>query len=79
MLRKAAKDKINHIITKVISMVSRDTLEVVKIIRFLRERGINMHLENEKLSSIITDKEFEITLRSMLTHDENRNISENIQ
>ncbi len=79
MLRKAAKGKIDYIITKSISRVSRDTLEVLKIIRFLRERGINMHFENEKLDSINADKEFEITLRSMLAQDESRNTSENIQ
>ena len=79
MLRKAAKGKINYIITKSISRVSRDTLEVLKIIRFLRERGINMHFENEKLDTINVDKEFEITLRGMLAQDESRNTSENIQ
>ena len=79
MLRKAAKGKIDYIITKSISRVSRDTPEVLKIIRFLRERGINMHFENENLDSINTDKEFEITLRGMLAQDESRNTSENIQ
>jgi len=79
LLKKAAKGKIDYIITKSISRVSRDTVEVLKIIRFLRERGINMHFENEKLDSIEIDKEFEITLRGMLAQDESRNISENIQ
>ena len=79
MLRKTAKGKIDYIITKSISRVSRDTLEILKIIRFLRERGINMHFENEKLNSIEVDKEFEITLRGMLAQGESQNISENIQ
>ena len=79
LLKKAAKGKIDYIITKSISRVSRDTLEILQIIRFLRERGINMHFENEKLDSIEADKEFEITLRGMLAQDESRNISENIQ
>lgn len=79
LLKKAAKGKIDYIITKSISRVSRDTLEVLKIVRFLRERGINMHFENEKLDSIEVDKEFEITLRGMLAQDESRNTSENIQ
>ncbi|MHB8125392.1 MAG: recombinase family protein [Desulfitobacteriaceae bacterium] len=79
MIGKAAKGKIDYIITKSISRVFRDTLEVLTIIRFLRERGINMHFENENLDSINTDKEFEITLRGMLAQDESRNTSENIQ
>lgn len=79
LLRKAKRGKVDYIVTKSISRVSRDTLELLKIIRFLRERGINMHFENENLDSIKQEKEFEITLRSMLAQDESRNISENIQ
>jgi len=79
MLTKASKGKIDYIITKSISRVSRDTLEILKIIRFLRERGINMYFETEGLDSINVDKEFEITLRGMLAQDESRNTSENIQ
>ena len=79
LLRKAEKGKIDYIIAKSISRVSRDTLEILKIVRFLRERGINMHFENEDLDSIEADKEFEITLRGMLAQDESRNTSENIQ
>lgn len=79
LLIKAKRGKVDYILTKSISRVSRDTLELLKIIRFLRERGINMHFENENLDSMKQDKEFEITLRSMLAQDESRNISENIQ
>lgn len=79
MLKMAAKGKIDYIITKSISRVSRDTVEVLKIVRYLRERSINMYFENESLDSIRLDKEFEITLRSMLAQDESRNTSENIQ
>ncbi len=78
MLKTAAKGKIDYIITKSISRVSRDTVEVLKIVRYLRERSINMYFENENLDSIRLDKEFEITLRSMLAQDESRNTSENI-
>jgi len=79
MLSKAAKGKIDYIITKLVNRVSRDTVELLKIIRLLRERSINMHFENENLDSIRMDKEFEITPRGMLAQDESRNISENIQ
>lgn len=79
MLKIASKGKIDYILVKSISRLSRDTVEVLKIIRFLRERGINMHFENENLDSIRVDQEFEITLRSMLAQEESKNISENIQ
>jgi site-specific DNA recombinase len=52
LLKKATKGKIDYIITKSISRVSRDTLEILQITRFLRERGINMHFENKKLDQL---------------------------
>ncbi len=60
LLKKAKRGKVDYILTKSISRVSRDTLELLKIIRFLRERGINMYFENEDLDSIKQEKEFEI-------------------
>ena len=49
MLKQADKGKIDYILTKSVSRVSRDTLELLNIIRFLKERGISMYFENEKL------------------------------
>lgn len=72
MLKKAEKGKIDYIITKSISRMSGNTLEVLEIIRCLKERGNNMHFENENLDSINVNNEFEITLRGMLAQDESR-------
>ena len=79
MLKKASRGNIDYILVKSISRLSRDTVEALKIVRFLRERGINMHFENENLDSIKLENELEITLRSMLAQEESRNTSENIQ
>lgn len=79
MLEKVSKGQIDYILVKSISRLSRDTLELLKIIRALRERGINMHFETENLDSIKLENELEITLRSMLAQEESKNTSENIQ
>ena len=79
MLKKASKGKIDYILVKSIYRLSIDTVEVLKIVRFLRERGINMHFENENLDSIKLENELEITLRNMLAQEESRKTSENIQ
>lgn len=79
MLKKASKGKIDYILVKFISRLSRDTAEVLKMIRYLRERSINMHFQNENLDSIRLEKELEITLRSMLAQEESENISQNIK
>lgn len=73
MLKKASRGKIDYILVKSISRLSRDTLELLKIIRYLRERGINMHFENENLDSIKLENELEITLRSMFAQEESKN------
>ena len=79
MLEKVYKGQVDYILVKSISRLSRDTLELLKIIRDLRERGINMHFETENLDSIKLENELEITLRSMLAQEESKNTSENIQ
>lgn len=78
MLIKASRGKIDNILVKSISRLSRDSVDVLEIIRYLRERGINMHFENENLDSIKLENELEITLRSMLAQEESKNTSENI-
>ncbi len=79
MLTKAYKGEIDYILVKSISRLSRDIIDVLEIIRSLRERGINMHFENENLDSIKLENELEITLRSMLAQEKSKNTSENIQ
>lgn len=79
MLEKAYKGQIDYILVKSISRLSRDTLELLKTIRALRERGINMYFETENLDSIKFENELEITLRSMLAQEESKNTSENIK
>lgn len=79
MLKKVSRDKVDYVLVKSISRLSRDTLELLKIIRYLRERGINMYFETENLDSIKLENELEITLRSMLAQEESKNTSENIQ
>lgn len=79
MIKNASRGKIDYILVKSSSRLSRDTVDVLEIIRLLRERGINMHFENENLDSIRLDNELEITLRSMLVQQESKNTSENIQ
>lgn len=79
MLEKAYKGQIDYILVKSISRLSRDTLELLKIIRALRERGVNMYFETENLDSIKLENEFEITLRSILAQEESKNTSKNIK
>jgi len=79
MLKKAYKGEIDYIITKSISRLSRNVLDILVIIRGLKERGINIYFENENLNSIDTKKEIDIAFNGALAQEESRNLSENIQ
>lgn len=79
MLKQADKGEIDYILTKSVSRVSRDTLELLNIIRYLKERGISMYFENEKLDSMDSAAESYITLAGAVAQEESSNISDNIQ
>ena len=53
-----------------------DTLEILNIVRYLKERGISMYFENEKLDSMNSEAEAYITLVCAVAQEESRNMSE---
>jgi len=79
MLKKAYKGEIDYIITKSISRLSRNVLDILTIIRGLKVRGINIYFEKEGLNSIEEEKEIDIAFNGALAQEESRNLSENIQ
>ena len=62
MLESAAEGKFDYIITKSAKRVSRNTIELLQIMRYLKERGIQMYFEIENVNSFDPDAEVAITL-----------------
>ena len=79
MLESAAEGKFDYIITKSAKRVSRNTIELLQIMRYLKERGIQMYFEIENVNSFDPDAEVAITLSGAMGQEESRNLSENIQ
>ncbi|MFT4104382.1 MAG: recombinase family protein [Lacrimispora sp.] len=79
MLKKAYSGEIDYIITKSISRLSRNVLDILNIIRSLKARGINIYFEKENLNSLETEKEIDIAFNGVLAQEESRNLSENVQ
>ena len=79
MLESAAEGKFDYIITKSAKRVSRNTVELLQIMRYLKERGIQMYFEIENVNSFDPDAEVTITLSGAMGQEESRNLSENIQ
>ena len=79
MLESATEGKFDYIITKSAKRVSRDTVELLQIMRYLKERGIQMYFEFENVNSFDPDAEAAITLSGAMGQEESRNLSENFQ
>lgn len=79
MVHKAMKGEIDYIMTKSISRFSGNTVDMLKTLKELEQKGVAVCFEKENLTSTDKDAELMITLYTALAQDEVRNMSENIK
>lgn len=79
MLRLCYKGKIDMIIVKSISRFARNTLDVIKITRKLREIKVDVYFEEQGIHSIDPASEFYITIYGSIAQSESENISANVK
>ncbi|WP_446898853.1 recombinase family protein [Clostridium sp. LBM24168] len=77
MIDGALAGKFDMIITKSISRFARNTLDCLKYVRLLRDKGIGVYFEKENIDTLDSKGEVLLTILSSLAQDESRNISEN--
>lgn len=73
------KGKIDMIIVKSISRFARNTLDVIKITRKLREINVDVYFEEQGIHSIDPASEFYITIYGSIAQSESENISANVK
>ena len=78
MIECALNGEIDHIITKSISRLAGNTLDIIETIRMLKEKGISVYFQKEKINTLESDSEFILTLMSSFAQEESRSISENV-
>ena len=78
MVDDALAGKIDLILTKSLSRFARNTVDTLKTIRALKEKGVEVYFEKEDISTLDSKGEFLITLMSSLAQEESRSISENV-
>ena len=71
--------KIDMVLVKSISRFARDTIDCLNTTRHLRELGISVYFEREKINSLSEDGELMLTLLASFAQEESRSISENIK
>ncbi len=79
MLRLCYKGKIDMIMVKSISRFARNTLDVIKITRKLREINVDVYFEEQGIHSIDPASEFYITIYGSIAQSESENISANVK
>lgn len=77
MIEDAKAGKIDLILTKSISRFSRNTVDLLKNVRELKELGIAVMFEKENINTLEATGEVLLTILSSIAQDESRNISEN--
>ena len=78
MIQDALDGKIDLIITKSVSRFARNTVDSLTTVRELKEKGIEIYFEKEKIWTLDAKGELLITIMSSLAQEESRSISENI-
>ncbi|MBQ6979548.1 MAG: recombinase family protein [Clostridia bacterium] len=79
MIKDCEDDKIDKVLVKSVSRFARNTVDSLETIRKLKEIGIGIYFENEKIDTLTTGGEILITILSAVAEQESRNISTNIK
>lgn len=78
MIADAKNGKFNLIICKSISRFGRNTTDILKYIRILKEYNVAVFFENENINTLTAIGEVLITILASLAQDGSRQISENV-
>lgn len=79
LLRDCEQGKIDMILTKSVSRFARNTVDLLRTVRNLKERGISVRFEEPDLDSLTEEGELLLTLAASVAQAESESISENIK
>ena len=79
MLADAEARKIDIILTKSIQRFARNTVDLLKTVRHLKEIGVEVWFEKENIRSLSGDGELMLTILASFAQEESRSISENVR
>lgn len=78
MLKDCDEGKIDLVITKSVQRFARNTVDLLKTIRHLKEKGIGVFFEKENISTISGEGEVMLSILASLAQAESHSQSENI-
>ncbi len=79
MIKDSMSGKIDYILTKSISRFARNTVDTLKYVRLLKERGIGIFFEEEGIYTLSGTTELLLTVLSSVAQQESENLSSHIK
>ncbi|MCD8336245.1 MAG: recombinase family protein [Lachnospiraceae bacterium] len=79
MLADCEAGKIDIILAKSISRFARNTVDLLNVVRHLKELSIEVRFEKEKINSLSSDGELMLTLLASFAQEESISISNNVK
>ena len=79
MLADCDAGKIDMIVTKSIQRFARNTVDLLKVVRRLKDLGIEVWFEKENIHTMSGDGELMMTILASIAQEESRSISENVK
>ncbi len=79
MIEKARQGDIDLIITKSISRFARNTVLLLKYVRELKELGVGVIFEEQKINTLNADGELLLTVLGAITEEERKSVSSNVR
>ena len=79
MLADCESGKIDIILTKSLSRFARNTVDTLNVVRRLKELGIEVRFEKERINSLADEGELLITIMASFAQEEVRSLSENVK
>jgi len=79
LIADCEKRKVDIILTKSISRFARNTVDLLKTVRNLRERNISVRFERENIDSLTGDGELMLSILASYAQEESYSISENVK
>lgn len=71
--------KIDLILVKSVSRFARNTLDLLRIVRYLKQLGVSVRFEEQNIDSLTEEGELMLTLIASVAQAESESISENIK
>lgn len=78
MINDCIKGKIDLIITKSVSRFARNTVECLEYVRMLKNRGIGILFEEQKIDTLKSDSELYLVIYAGFAQSESESMSKNI-